>query len=268
MVSVGHQVAAYARGQASRFDRTVHELSTAQKIAAPGAPPYSVYINRRVGKYVAAAAYLAGWSPNKVSCVSAVLTFSGLLLLATGPSDWWVGTFVWVLLATGYAFDSADGQVARLNGSGSPAGEWLDHVLDSAKLSSLHLAVLISAYRNFNLPSAAWLLIPIAFSIVAAVSFFSMILNDHLKIIHSQDNGRKPPARSRSVFKSILLIPIDYGVLCLLFVLLGNPTIFFTFYALFFVANASHLLLASIKWFNDMRKMAPALIDTPLGERL
>ncbi|WP_454699854.1 CDP-alcohol phosphatidyltransferase family protein [Arthrobacter humicola] len=264
MLSVGHRVAAYTRGQTNRFNKTIHELSTAQKIATSGAPPYSVYVNRRLGKYVAAAAYLAGWSPNRVSCVSAALTFSGILLLASGPAEWWVGTIVWILLATGYAFDSADGQVARLNGSGSPAGEWLDHVLDSAKLSSLHLAVLVCAYRNFNLPNEEWLLIPIAFTIVAAVSFFSMILNDHLKIIHSHDERRKPLGKSPSISKSILLIPTDYGVLCLLFLSLGSPTVFFTIYVLFFVANASHLLLASIKWFNDMRKMAPALIDTHL----
>jgi phosphatidylglycerophosphate synthase len=172
-----------------------------------------------------------------------------------------------VLLALGYAFDSADGQVARLRGGGSPAGEWLDHVLDSAKLASLHLAVLVAVYRHFALPSEAWLLIPIAFSIVSAVSFFAMTLNDHLKKIYSTEGDHKPLAGSRSILKSILLVPTDYGVLCLLFALLGAPSIFFIFYALFFVANAGHLLLASFKWFEDMRKMTPQIIDAALGEK-
>lgn len=267
MTSANKQVPAYTEGRTSRFQQSLHRLSTSQKIAAPGSPPYSVYINRKVGRYVAAATYLAGWSPNKISCVSAALTFSGILLLATAPSAWWVGPTVWALLAVGYAFDSADGQVARLKGGGSPAGEWLDHVLDSAKLSSLHLAVLVAAYRNFNLPSDAWLLVPIAFSVVSAVSFFSMILNDHLKLIYSRVDGIKSQSRSGSVAKSILLIPTDYGVLCLLFILIGNASLFFTVYTLFFVANASHLLLASFKWFKDMGKMAPAIVDAPLGER-
>jgi hypothetical protein len=94
-----------------------------------------------------------------------------------------------------------------------------------------------------------------------------MILNDHLKLIYSQSGGAYSQSRSGSVAKSILLIPTDYGVLCLLFIFIGDPLAFFTVYTLFFVANASHLLLASFKWFKDMGKMAPALVDTPLGEK-
>jgi phosphatidylglycerophosphate synthase len=265
---VRQRVAAQTNGQTVSFRQTVRQLSSAQKTVAPGAPPYSIYINRRIGRYVAAAAYRAGWSANAVSWMGALLTFSGILLLATAPTAWWVGILVWLSLAIGYVFDSADGQVARLNGGGSPAGEWLDHVLDSAKLSSLHLAVLITAYVNFNFMNDAWLLIPLLFSIVASVSFFSMILNDHLKAIYSRVSRRNSGPKGRSVVKSILLLPTDYGVLCLLFVLIGDPILFSTFYTLFFLANAGHLFLASRKWFGDMKKLEPAITKKPLGERL
>jgi phosphatidylglycerophosphate synthase len=246
------------------FRQTLRHLSSAQKSAASGAPPYSLYINRRAGKYVAAAAYNAGWSPNRVSGVSALLTFSGIALLATASNAWWVGTSVWALLAMGYAFDSADGQVARLRGGGSPEGEWLDHVLDSAKLSTLHLAVLIAAHRNFGLPSEAWLLVPIAFSAIAAVSFFSMILNDQLKAIYSVKRGSLGTGVERSLLKSILLVPTDYGVLCFLFIFVGSPDIFIAGYTLFFIANSGHLILASHKWFNDMKKIGSAINTTRL----
>ena len=57
------------------------------------------------------------------------------------------GVVVSLLLILGYALDSADGQLARLLGGGTPEGEWLDHVIDSAKLATIHLAVLVSLYR-------------------------------------------------------------------------------------------------------------------------
>ncbi|ALE05150.1 CDP-alcohol phosphatidyltransferase [Arthrobacter sp. ERGS1:01] len=238
------------------YRATVRELAGAQKKAAPGSPPYSIYVNRKVGRYIAAAAHRLGLTPNMVSAISAVFTMSGIVLIATVTPQWWLGLLVWAALAVGYAFDSADGQVARLRGGGSAAGEWLDHVLDSLKISSLHLAVLITAYRHFNLDTPAWLLVPIGYAIVAAVSFFSMILNDQLKTIHALRSGTaaKPKtAAGRSVLKTLLLVPTDYGVLCLIFLFLGAPFVFFALYTALFVANAGHLLLASTKWFRDMR---------------
>jgi phosphatidylglycerophosphate synthase len=63
----------------------------------------------------------------------------------------------------GYAFDAADGQLARLRGGGSLAGEWLDHMIDAAKVSSLHVAVAISVYRWFAW-AIGWVLVPLGFT--------------------------------------------------------------------------------------------------------
>lgn len=238
------------------FLDTVRQLSSAQKKAAPGAPAYSILVNRKAGRILAAASYRAGLTPNAVTVISAIFTFTGIVLIATVEPSWTLGIGVWLALALGYAFDSADGQVARLRGGGSLAGEWLDHVIDSAKISSLHLAVLITAYRHFDLPSPALLLIPIGFCIVAAVSFFTMILNDHLKEINALKTGQaQSPVRSGSRMRSLLLIPTDYGILCLMFLLLGMPELFFVVYGLFFIANAAHLILACAKWFHDLSRL-------------
>jgi phosphatidylglycerophosphate synthase len=244
---------------AEGYRATVARLASAQKGAARGAPAYSIYVNRKLGRFIAAGAYLAGLTPNAVTAVSAAFTFTGIVLLATVPPVWWLGVLVWVLLAVGYAFDSADGQVARLRGGGSAAGEWLDHVVDALKISSLHIAVLISAYRFFDLPSDAWLLVPIGFSIVANVTFFAMILNDQLKHVR----GRKGTAESGggSRLRSFLVIPTDYGLLCFVFVFLGAPVVFFAVYGVLFVANGGFLLLAAVKWFRDM-----VALDAPKSE--
>jgi phosphatidylglycerophosphate synthase len=232
------------------YRETVARLAVAQKKRAPGAPGYSIYVNRKAGRYLAAWAFRAGLTPNQVTGISALFTLTAIVLLATVPPVWWLGIVIWLLLAIGYAFDSADGQVARLRGGGSPAGEWLDHVVDATKASSLHIAVAISMFRFFNLPNDAWLLVPLGFAVVASVSFFAMILNDLLKTIHG---GKKTgPARQSNPLRSILLLPTDYGILCLIFVLLGAPVVFFVVYGLMLVANAAHLLLALVKWFRDM----------------
>jgi len=235
--------------EAETYRQTVQRLSSAQKTAARGAPAYSIYVNRRVGRYLAAGAYQLGLTPNMVTGVSAVFTFAGIVLLAVGQPTWMLGTSVWLLLALGYAFDSADGQVARLRGGGSPSGEWLDHVVDSVKISSLHLAVLVTAFTHFALSSPVWLLVPIGFTVVAAVSFFAMILNDLLKAKHGSGAA---PARPSTVWRALLGAPTDYGFLCFSFVLLGIPWLFFAVYALLFVANSGYLVLALIKWFRDM----------------
>jgi phosphatidylglycerophosphate synthase len=246
------------------YAKTVAALAAAQKKAAAGAPPYSIIVNRRAGRYVAAAAYHAGLTPNQVTAISAALTFCGILLLALVSPSWWSGLLIWVALAVGYIFDSADGQLARLRGGGSVAGEWLDHVVDSTKIVSLHLAVLIAAYRSFELPSDGWLLVPLGYAIVGTVSFFSMILNDQLKENTLLKFGRPAIRRRGSALKSVLLVPMDYGVLCMVFALLGAPLLFFTVYALFFAANTMHLAAASIRWFGDMKSLS---VPQPVSTR-
>lgn len=235
------------------YSDIVARLAGAQKKRTRGAPAYSIYINRKVGRLLAAAAFKLGLTPNMVTVVSAIFTFTGIILLATVPPSVALGVVVWFCLAIGYAFDSADGQVARLRGGGSPAGEWLDHVIDATKISSLHLAVLIAAFRFFELPTPALLLVPIGYCIVAAVAFFAIILNEQLKRVY----GAAPVAQNghSTVLRSLIVIPTDYGFLCLIFVLLGAPQIFFAAYALMFVANAGHLMLASVKWFRDMSQL-------------
>lgn len=262
-------VLAGANGGRLSFREVVGLLASAQKKAAPGSPPYSVYVNRPAGRLAAAAAFRAGLAPNTVSAISFAFTGAGILLLATAPASGWVGLLVWLALAAGYVLDSADGQVARLTGGGSMAGEWLDHVLDSIKIPSLHLAVLLSLFRNFEL-GKAWLLVPVGYTIVASVSFFAMILNDQLKARHTLQTGTPVVSTGRrSGARSLLLVPTDYGVLCLLFLTLGLNTVFLALYAAFFAANAAHLLLATRKWFADFQRLtavaAPVSFKEPQG---
>ena len=231
---------------------TFARLRAAQKGRARGAPAYSVFVNRPIGRILGTAAYRAGLTPNQVTLISAAFTFGGIAILAAAPVTVGTGVLVWVLLALGYAWDSADGQVARLRGGGSLSGEWLDHFVDAVKISALHLAVLIGLSRVEALP-LGWLGIPIAFTIVANATFFGMILNDLLK-------GKRGIATSAAVgggspVRSILLLPTDYGILCLAFALWGWTPLFVGAYAVLFLACALFLVAAASKWFLDMRRI-------------
>lgn len=234
---------------------TVAALARAQK-TSKGAPAYSRFVNRPLGRRFAALAFGFGMTPNQVTAISALFSFSGIAVIALCSPNWPVGIIVAACLVLGYAFDAADGQLARLRGGGSPAGEWLDHMVDSAKISSLHLAVLISFYRFMPLPSRALLLVPIGFAAVAAVMFFGMILNDLLRRSFTATTGHTVDRGTTSGLRSLLVLPTDYGLLCVVFLLLGAPSVFIWVYALFFAANAGFLALAAVKWFSDMNSMS------------
>ena len=235
----------------------VLRLSSAQK-TVKGAPAYSRFINRRAGRHLAAVAYRLNLTPNQVTGISATFTFAAIALIALVQPRWWLGIPIAIGLVVGYAFDAADGQLSRLQGSFSRAGEWLDHMVDATKISSLHLAVLISYFRFGHLNSASWLLVPIGFTIVNNVLFFGMLLNDSLRRIKTATTGVPVAEGQPNAVRSLLVIPTDYGVLCLVFLLFGASDVFFGFYTFLFAGSAGFFLLAMVKWFRDMRQLDQA----------
>ena len=248
------------RLQEGRHDESLQSIVLRLKAAQKsnrGAPAYSRWINRPVGRRVAAVAYKAGRTPNQVTAVSAIVTYTAIALLAVVRPDWWTGAVIAVLLCSGFALDAADGQLARLRGGGSAAGEWLDHVVDCVKTSSLHLAVLICWFRFFHLPATGWLLVPLAFSFEATVFFFSIILSEQLRRAASGlTSASKPHTGERApALRSVLVLPADYGLMCVLFVVLGAHSVFMWAYAALMVANLILLLGAWPRWFREMKQL-------------
>ena len=176
--------------------------------------------------------------------VSAVVTFASVAVLVTSSGSWWVGVVVAIGLALGYALDSADGQVARLRGGGSMVGEWLDHMIDSAKITTVHLAVAVVAYRTFDI-GTWWLLVPLAFTVVANVHFFGMIFVDQLVRLSQATSGTATPPSRAASSRALMLgkIPLDYGFLCWVFVLIGSPPAFCVVYSM--IAAGSSCLPAA-----------------------
>lgn len=226
---------------------TIRRLSSVQK-TAKGAPAYSRFVNRKAGRFLAAWAYHAGLTPNQVTAISGLFSLAGIVLIATMRPSVGLGLAITLCLAVGYAFDSADGQLARLLGGGSAAGEWLDHVVDSAKISALHLAVLVSFYRFDQEDHRAELLVPVAWAFVGSVSFFVIILNDQIRRSHGTAPAVVAPA---PVVRSLLVAPTDYGVLLLGFALLGLHGAFVVIYGFLLLANIAYLAIALCRWFRE-----------------
>ncbi|WP_460459433.1 CDP-alcohol phosphatidyltransferase family protein [Angustibacter peucedani] len=215
------------------YRAAVARLGAAQKPKS-STPAYLLYVNRKLGGRAAAVGHVLGLTPNQMTAASAFVSALGIAVLAAVEPTWWVGVLVSALLLLGYALDSADGQLARLRGGGSPAGGWLDHVTDTAKTSALHGAVLLTLLRAH--PDRTWvLLLPLAFLVVTMTTFFGLMQRDAL--LPGSATRREESSR-RALLRSIALLPTDFGVLALCFVLLGSPTSFLVGYSLLLLSTA------------------------------
>ncbi|MFD1831070.1 CDP-alcohol phosphatidyltransferase family protein [Streptomyces desertarenae] len=231
-----------------RFRGAVERLAAAQK-PARGVSLYSRYVNRPAGRLLAAAAYTARMTPNQVTAVSAAFTFAGVVMTAVLPPSHALAAGVYAALAVGFALDSADGQLARLTGGGSPAGEWLDHVVDCAKALALHMAVLVAFYRHFDVSDPLVLLVPVAFQFAAVLIFFGGILTEQLK---RRTAAAGAPAAPPSTVRSLVLLPVDYGVFCLVFLFLGDRELFTALYCALLAVHLLFLAAFLVKWYREL----------------
>ena len=240
------------------FRDNLQALASAHKTPR-GVPAYTLYVNRRLGRVIAAAGYELGLTPNQLTIISAALSFAGLAVLVTVEPAL-SGVIAALLLAVGYAFDSADGQLARLRRSGGPAGEWFDHVVDAAKNVALHGAVLVAAYRFLDVPEAVYWL-PLTYQVVSVTTFSSTLLVD---LLQRARQAPKPPAAAggRVLVGSLAKLPVDFGVMCLVIVFFGT-TLFWWAYGLLLVAATGYLVLHLRQAVRTLSAPVTAPVTTP-----
>jgi phosphatidylglycerophosphate synthase len=166
--------------------------------------------------------------------LSAALSVAGLaVMIAVGPG-WPSALITAALLAAGYVFDSADGQVARLTRASGPAGEWLDHVVDAIRTPLIHLTV--AAAVVVHQPTVSWLaVIALIFAALSAGQFMSQILAEQLV---RRTGGEAPEVGGTR--KSLLLLPTDSGVLCWSFLTWAVPPLFAVVYTALFAIDLVH----------------------------
>lgn len=255
------------------FKDSFNQLKQAQK-TRKGVPLYLLYINRPAGRAVAAALRNTRLTPNHVTAAGAVLTYGSLLWLAFGATAGLSSALVGLLLAAGYVLDSADGQLSRLQGSSSAFGEWLDHALDNGRITVMHVAVFCFLARNTDYDHILLAAACGLFLLASSCIFFGGVLVDQLRKnkrtglaaeAGTSGAGTRPVTglptgaaaaeranNRRMLVRSAVTLPVDYGVTCLVFLLLPWPQVFL---AAYLVLAAAHVLMCAAflpKWRSEL----------------
>lgn len=244
----------------SRFSWAIAQLDAAQK-PAQGVPAYMRWVNRRGARVIAALGYQLRWTPNQVTAISACLSVAGMLVLIFAPFAVSTGVLAAVLLALGFLFDSADGQLARVSKLSSKSGEWVDHVVDAFRSPLVHVAVAIAVTAHEG--PYSWLaLVALGYSVVTSGQFLGQILAEALvrKAGAQQTRGGN--------LRSWILLPTDPGVLCWSFVFWGWAPAFAVVYGLLAAVAAAHSAVSLTRRFKDLSavdRAAAELADVPSG---
>lgn len=93
--------------------------------------------------------------PNSVTLAAAALMFGAAALLATGSVGWIWCIATAICLAAALILDTADGHLARLQGTASEFGRWLDVVLDELAEMVLHASIAWGMFARTG--SASWI---------------------------------------------------------------------------------------------------------------
>ncbi len=235
--------AAAAPGERRTVRESIALLRSHQK-PPRGVSLYTRYVNRPWGRALAAVADRLGLTPNAVTLISGAFSLTAIALIATRPPTPLMGVVIALLLTTGFALDSADGQLARLRGGGSKSGELLDHMLDALVKLLLHLAVL-DAWLALGYTKPL-VLLPVAFQVVAVMLFFGATL---VGVLQPRTGGA---AATPSTVRSILLLPVDHGVVGASFLVWGFTSVFAGVYAFLFVAHLVLLVALFVQWFREL----------------
>jgi phosphatidylglycerophosphate synthase len=203
--------------------RRIHtELGRTQKPGA-GVAVYTRWVNRPLGRAAATVAVRWGVGATTVTVVSALLSYGAIgamVWVRPSPAS---SVLVALTLLAAYVLDSSDGQIARVTGTASHAGEWLDHVVDVSRHVAFHVAVLLSIARFADLPQSA-LLVPAVFAIAVTTRFFAQILAEQLRT-------GQAPGHDAGTLRSLLQLPVDTGVMSMTVALMPWTTTFMSVYS-------------------------------------
>ena len=174
---------------------------------------YSEAVSQRAGSAIALAGYRLGLPPTALSLVNlafglgasaVVVALAGRAAAGIVPA-WVVGVLALLAWQLAYAFDCADGQLARVTGRVSPAGGRLDILCDIAVQIGL-VAALSAVALAYRPGTPAWL---------AAVFAGTWMVNLVTSVMQSGPNAASM-VTSRSLPVRLVKLVRDYGAVTLL----------------------------------------------------
>lgn len=249
-----HIVEQGSLGRTQRSYRSaIEQLASAQKPGA-GVPAYMRWVNRRLGRYAAAAAFVLNLTPNAVTAIGALLSGVALVVIAALNPSPGASVVAAGLLLAGFVLDSADGQLARLTRTGSVAGEWLDHVVDATRLPLIHLAIAVHLFRA---GASLWLVTAaLTFLVLSSAWFFAQTLAEKLSTAPADASAEAP------AWVSFLKIPYDPAILYVAVALLAVPAAFATLYLALFVVTALVAALSLQRKYEALKGVAPSRMSS------
>ncbi len=117
--------------------------------------------------------------PNYLTLLAAALMFLAAGLVAAGTGGWLARAGVAAALALALVLDTADGRLARLQGTSSAFGRWLDQILDELADLTLHAAIAWAAYIATGL--VIWLALGILYASGKHFFLVQSLLGDELE---------------------------------------------------------------------------------------
>lgn len=226
-------------------------LKASQKKGA-GTPAYTRFVNRFLGRVIASCLAGSNISPNAVSIISALFTYSAFILFLIIPSISFLHSLVLVMfLFFGYALDSADGQLARLQKKQSKQGEWLDHTLDAFKIPLSHAVAIFYIYTHAGLTTKTLLIFYLLIISLASANFLSGILKS--KLIDKKANVNNSNSEKASIVRSFITLPLDYGTFIILFIFTFNVKLFTHIYYIWGIIFILYSILLLLKSWNELR---------------
>jgi hypothetical protein len=117
-------------------------------------------------------------------------------------------------------------------------------------------------FRFYALDHAAILLIPLGFAAVYSTFYFAIVLSDMLRRVARVGVGGSAvatssanPQETASVLRSLVVLPNDYGVLCLVLLLAPAHRAFVVVYSLLLAANIVFLAAGTVRWMREMSSL-------------
>ncbi len=189
---------------------------------------YTRIINRPLGLYLAKR--LTFFSPDAVTLAAFAILTIACILLPKLANTWWA-FIIWPMLVLNYALDSADGQLARVQGSQSLRGEWLDHTLDGTRIVLINCAFLVavvlsSDFKLIHIGMTAFVICILSqVTIYVASNFRVFILKTRL------GNELEGIDGLMGTVKKVLAAPADFGLFIIVSIFLVDLKLFVPIYA-------------------------------------
>ena len=176
--------------------------------------------------------------PNAVTVASASLVLAASVLVAIDGPSWASRWLASAALAIALVLDTSDGHLARLQGTASEFGRWLDANLDELGDMALHAAIAWSAFVRDGHP--AWLAVGMLYAMGKYLFLVGASTGSDLDGT-TETSGLPSSSQSRSGLRSIALMLGHADVRWHLWIVLaamGRLDVALAAYALYFPARA------------------------------